>query len=156
MPSGATVVLKDTTTGKRELNGYEFFYNGWTHPFPDETNNRMGATKQNLFPENRVVQLDKDYLRKMGLTKKLMEVAMHCSSTNYYCLLLMGLNQGYSMTSDLVFTKQWRGSSICTPSWQRTVAEQEDTNSVPVRRRSFLYGMEWYVGIRAITLPNHG
>jgi hypothetical protein len=70
MPSGATVVLKDTTTGKRELNGYEFFYNGWTHPFPDETNNRMGATKQNLFPENRDVQLDKDYLRKMGLTKK--------------------------------------------------------------------------------------
>jgi hypothetical protein len=39
VPSGATVVPKDTTTGKRELNGYEFFYNGWTHPFPDETNN---------------------------------------------------------------------------------------------------------------------
>ena len=70
MPSGATVVPKDTQTGKRELNGYEFFYNGWTHPFPDDTNNRMGATKQNLFPEDRDVQLDKDYLRKMGLTKK--------------------------------------------------------------------------------------
>ena len=85
MPSGATVVPKDTQTGKRELNGYEFFYNGWTHPFPDDTNNRMGATKQNLFPEDRDVQLDKDYLRKMGLTKKRME---DCDALFFYQLLL--------------------------------------------------------------------
>lgn len=85
MPSGATVVPKDTTTGKREINGYEFFYNGWTHPFPDETNTRIGATKQNLFPEDRDVQLDKDYLRKMGLTKKRME---DCDALFFYQLLL--------------------------------------------------------------------
>ncbi len=83
MPSGATVVPKDTVTGKREINGYEFFYNGWEHPFPNSTNHRMGATKENLFPEDREVLLDKEYLRKMGLTKKRMMDVMLCSSINY-------------------------------------------------------------------------
>ena len=85
MPSGATVVPKDPVTGKRELNGYEFFYNGWKHPFPDATNHRNGATKEDLFPEDRDVQLDKDYLRKMGLTKKRMK---ECDALFFYQLLL--------------------------------------------------------------------
>ena len=45
----------------------------------------MGATKQNLFPEDRDVQLNKDYLRKMGLTKKQME---DCDALFFYQLLL--------------------------------------------------------------------
>ena len=46
----------------------------------------MGATKQNLFLEDRDVQLDKDYyLRKMGLAKKRME---DCDALFFYQLLL--------------------------------------------------------------------
>ena len=85
MPSGATVVPKDTVTGKRERNGYEFFYNGWQHPFPDATNHRHGATKENLFPDDREVLLATDYLRKMRLTKKRMQL---CDALFFYQLLL--------------------------------------------------------------------
>jgi hypothetical protein len=31
LPSGATAVPVNPNTGKREVGGYEFFYQGWTH-----------------------------------------------------------------------------------------------------------------------------
>ena len=54
MPAGATPVPKDAKTGKRTLNGWEFFYDGWEHPDPNDSNTR-GGTRNDLFPLNRDV-----------------------------------------------------------------------------------------------------
>jgi hypothetical protein len=48
-------------------------------------NHRVGATKENLFPEDGQLLLDGDYLRKMGLTKQRM---VECDALFFYQLLL--------------------------------------------------------------------
>jgi hypothetical protein len=58
MPSRATAVPVHPNTGKREVGGYEFFYQGWTHPNPTKLNHQVGATKENLFPEDGQLLLD--------------------------------------------------------------------------------------------------
>ena len=83
--SGATVVPINPNTGKREVGGYEFFYQGWTHPKPTKFNHRVGATKENLFPKDGQLLLDGYYLRKMGLTKQRM---LECDALFFYQLLL--------------------------------------------------------------------
>ena len=85
MPSGTTAVPIDPKTNKCEVCGYEFFYKGWTHPYPNDDNHRVGATKENLFPESRALQLDQDYLQKLGLTNQCME---ECDALFFYQLLL--------------------------------------------------------------------
>jgi hypothetical protein len=107
MPSGATVVPKDAVSGKQELNGYEFFYNGWQHPFPDATNHQNGATKEDLFPDYR--ESTRSIYARWDSLRSECRNAMLCSSINYSCLLLMEQSQGYPMTAGLVFTRQWPG-----------------------------------------------
>ncbi len=85
LPSGATAVPINPRTGKREVGGYEFFYQGWTHPEPTKLNHQVGATKENLFPEDGQLLLDGDYLWKMGLTK---EGMLQCDALFFYQLLL--------------------------------------------------------------------
>jgi hypothetical protein len=85
MLSGATAVPVNPNTGKREVGGYEFFYQGWTHPKPTKLNHRVGVTKENLFPEDGQLLLDGDYLQKMGLTKKRM---LECDTFFFYHLHL--------------------------------------------------------------------
>jgi len=70
MPAGAVPVPADDKTGKRVAGGYEFLYNGWKHPSPNQTSCRMGATRDNIFPPYRDVQLDADLLKRLGLTKR--------------------------------------------------------------------------------------
>jgi len=85
MPAGATAVPISEETGKRESEGFEFFYNGWKQENPTRDNCRFGATRDNLFPPDRQVQLDINYLKKMGLTKQRM---VECDALFFYQLLL--------------------------------------------------------------------
>ena len=68
MPAGATTVPKDTKTGKRTINGWEFFYDGWEHPDPNDSNTR-GGTRNDLFPSDRDVLLNPEMLQKLGISK---------------------------------------------------------------------------------------
>jgi hypothetical protein len=62
----------NSKTGKRELGGYEFFYQGWKNDNPTRENCIFGTSKENLFPEDRYVKLDGTFLKKLGLTKQKM------------------------------------------------------------------------------------
>jgi hypothetical protein len=69
LPGGVQVCPKDSN-GKRTCNGWEFHYREYKKegaPF------RNGATKDNPFPDARKGSLDKDVLKKLGLTKARME-----------------------------------------------------------------------------------
>jgi hypothetical protein len=96
MPSDATAVPINPATGKGETGGYEFFYNCWNHPTPDCSNTRYGASKQDLFPTDRNVQLDAE-LKKMGLTKERME---RSDALFLYQLLLPIVNAEFSGIKD--------------------------------------------------------
>ena len=98
MPAGAVPVPVNPATGKREIGGYEFFYDGWKHPSPNKYNTRMGATKENLFPKDRSVQLDADVLKRLlGLTKQRME---NCDALFFYQLLLPIVDPAHSGIKD--------------------------------------------------------
>jgi hypothetical protein len=56
-------------TRKRESGGYEFFYNGWKLEEPNPDNCRFGSDRDNVFPEDRAVQLDAEYLKKWALQR---------------------------------------------------------------------------------------
>ena len=68
MPSGATPVPINSRTGKRTMNDWKFFYDGWDHPDPNKSNTRSD-THNNLFPPDRYVLLYPDMLRKLGINK---------------------------------------------------------------------------------------
>ena len=57
----------------------------------------MGATKENLFPEGRALQLDRDYLQELGLTKQRME---ECDALFFYQLLLPIVDSSVSGMKD--------------------------------------------------------
>ena len=97
MPAGAVPVPVHPDTGKREVGGYEFFYDGWKHPSPNKSNTRMGATKENLFPKDRSVQLDADVLKRLGLTKQRIE---NCDALFFYQLLLPIVDPAHSGIKD--------------------------------------------------------
>jgi len=85
MPAGAVPVPIHAKTGKREVGGYEFFYQGWKNDNPTRENRRFGASRENLFPADRDVTLDGTFLKKMGLTKQRM---VQCNALFFYQLLL--------------------------------------------------------------------
>jgi hypothetical protein len=67
LPTGATPVPQ--VDNKRELDGWEFHYRGWTG-----TNNaRNGASREDVFPECRKGCLDTAVLERMGLTEERMQ-----------------------------------------------------------------------------------
>ena len=70
MPADATPVPKNAD-GKRTVNGFEFYHNGWTREINDPSF-RSGATRNNLFPSCRKGSLDGDVLAMLGLTKERM------------------------------------------------------------------------------------
>jgi hypothetical protein len=67
-PAGARVLPVDEATGKRTKNGFEFHYQGWKMPVPNDKYRRIGSTKENFFPDDRGSKVDGAYLTKMGLT----------------------------------------------------------------------------------------
>ena len=69
-PTGATVVPE--VDGSRAHNGWDVTYDGSWETSAD-TPHRHGAKAGNMIPEERVGQLDGEYLKKMGLTKDRME-----------------------------------------------------------------------------------
>jgi hypothetical protein len=71
--------------GKREEGGYEFFYQGWKKENPTRDNCRFGASREDLFPIDRDVQLDVTFPKKMGLTKQRM---LECDELFFYQLML--------------------------------------------------------------------
>ena len=68
MPSGATPVPINSRTGKRTMNDWKFFYDGWDHPDPNKSNTR-GGTRNDLFPPDRNVLLNPYMLRKLEMSK---------------------------------------------------------------------------------------
>ena len=54
--------------GKRSIAGWDFEYNGWHQRDVSLPQFRSGATREELFPENRKGSLDKEMLTKLGLT----------------------------------------------------------------------------------------
>ena len=97
MPAGAVPVPVNDKTGKREVGGYEFFYNGWKHPSPSQSNSRMGATRDHIFPQEREVQLDANLLKRLGLTKERM---LKCDPFFFYQLLLPVIDPAHSGIED--------------------------------------------------------
>ncbi len=55
MPAGAVPVPMNAKTGKREVGGYEFFYQGWKNDNPTRENCRFGARREDLFVVSRLV-----------------------------------------------------------------------------------------------------
>ena len=58
----------DSKTGKRTINGQEFFYDGWEH-LDSTKRNMQSDTRNNLFPPDREASLDAGMLRKVGMSK---------------------------------------------------------------------------------------
>lgn len=66
-PAGAKVLPADPTTGKREIDGWEFHYGTWSPGnFEKEAYGRGGATKEDLKPDDRKGSLCVDTLKKLG------------------------------------------------------------------------------------------
>ena len=81
LPTGV-IPVPENIDGKRIDDGWEFFYRGW------EGTDRVfrdGATKDNVFPSERLGSLDGDLLVKMGLTK---ERVLDCDALFFHQLLL--------------------------------------------------------------------
>lgn len=69
-PAGAKVVPAGAG-GKRVINDWEFFYDGWKpDAFDQQTYVRGNATRENIKPEDRESSLDVEYLKKFGCTAK--------------------------------------------------------------------------------------
>jgi hypothetical protein len=85
MPAGAVPVPMNAKTGKRELGGYEFFYQRRKNKNLTGENCRFGASRENLFPEDSDVKLDGTFLKKLGLTKQKM---VECNALFFYRLFL--------------------------------------------------------------------
>ncbi len=85
MPAGAVSVPMNAKTGKREVDGYEFFYQGWKNDNPTRENCRFGASRENLFTADRDATLDGTFLKKLGLTKQRM---VECDALFFYQLIL--------------------------------------------------------------------
>ena len=64
LPTGATPVPE--ANGRRTAGGFEFFYKGWQKEVP---NLRSGATRDNMWPDNRKGSLDVNILKHLGMTK---------------------------------------------------------------------------------------
>jgi len=79
MPVGATAVPISEETGKRESQGFEFFYNGWKQENPTRDNCRFGASRDELFPPDRQVQLDVNYLNFPSVDGKIHCALNHCT-----------------------------------------------------------------------------
>ena len=69
LPTGAVPVPKDKD-GSCQCGDWQFHYNGYTNP---DRPYRHGASTSNLFPEEMKGCLHVDILRKLGLTKKVMQ-----------------------------------------------------------------------------------
>ena len=63
LSTGCTVVPKGED-GKRVVEDWEFFYDGWN----EDLSHHHGATRLNPFPEERKGKLDYPLLKKLGLT----------------------------------------------------------------------------------------
>jgi hypothetical protein len=81
MSAGTCPVPINAVTGKREEGGYEFFYQGWKQENPTRENCRFGASREDLFPTDRDVQLDVTFLKKIALTKQRM---LECNALFFY------------------------------------------------------------------------
>ena len=95
LPSGAMPVPK--INGKRELNGWEFHYKGWTH---DGIQHRRGATTANMFPKEMEGCLDAVILEKMGLTKQRMGLTGEVDALFFLQLILPMCNPQLSGIKD--------------------------------------------------------
>jgi hypothetical protein len=85
MPAGAVPVPMNAEMGKREVGGYESFYQGWKNNNPTRENCRFGASREDLFPADRDVTLDVTFLKKLGLIK---QRTVKCNALFFYQLLL--------------------------------------------------------------------
>jgi hypothetical protein len=66
MPTGAIPVPADTNNGTRKIDGWEFFYKGWSNP---DSPYRRGAKTGDLFPKEMDGKLCAETLKHLGLTK---------------------------------------------------------------------------------------
>ena len=67
-PANATIV-PENDEGVRVMEGYTFYYNGWSpDEFDDSTFARGDATRKDLHPSSRKGYLDVDVLKKHRLT----------------------------------------------------------------------------------------
>ena len=72
LPTGATPVPKDESTGKRISNGWEFHYDGWKKKSTDPTV-RDNATREDILPVRRKGSLDPNIMRRLGMTQRRLE-----------------------------------------------------------------------------------
>jgi len=87
LPTGATPVpLKD---GKRVVENFEFHHKGWKNDGPLF---RDGATRDNLFPQQRAGALDLDALKHLGLTLDRMREADGAPDALFFHQLLLPMH----------------------------------------------------------------
>ena len=110
MPAGTVVVPADPVTGERKVHGYEFHYTGWKQTINNPTLFRDGATKGNMFPAERKGRLDKDLLKKMGLTQSRME---NNDALFFHQLLIQSVTLRDQASEEIhVFRIMYRGRSL--------------------------------------------
>ena len=68
LPTGVTPVPINEETGKRECEGWTFFYQGWKKE-NDDLVRRDGSNKNNTFPKHRRGSLDQNKLALIGLNE---------------------------------------------------------------------------------------
>ena len=72
-PAGAKVVPLDPMTGKRTVNKFYFFCDGWKLEETNPNYSRQHSNTDNFFPVTRSSQLDGSLLKKIGLTDERMK-----------------------------------------------------------------------------------
>ncbi len=96
LPTGA-VPVPINKDGKRVINGWEFFYNGWTNP---GTQHRRCATTANMFPKEMEGSLDGNILVKLGLNETRMGKTTETDALFFYQLILPICNPQFSGVKD--------------------------------------------------------
>ena len=97
LPTGAIPVPKNKD-GKRVINGWEFFYNGWKNPGTQQ--HRRGATTANMFPKEMEGCLDAEILAKLGLNEGRMGKTGETDALFFYQLILPICNPQHSGVKD--------------------------------------------------------
>ncbi len=156
MPAGATAVPVNKVTGKRQTGGFEFFYNGWKQENPTRDNCRFGTSRDLMFPPDRQVQLDVNYLKEIGLTRKRM---LECDALFFHQLLLPIVDPAMSGINEdpcMGYYEEVEKITTCMHLERRTEEEPKGIFFILLMLRNYSFGMGLCVRISIAILQNHG
>jgi len=113
LPTGVVPVLTEEG-GKRGVNGWEFYYNGWTKPSAtDEHQFRDATSRDNMFPQCRHGSLDQNTLTRLGLDVEPMRDTKGEPNSLFFYQLLLPMHQINKSKGILPVPDDPRGPLCC-------------------------------------------